>query len=58
MVITICNIFKRRNDRHMPDWFAFAGTIVTPGKLSQVPPAEVLIIGCDRHPEVPVTIEI
>ena len=31
---------------------------VTPGKLSQVPPAEALIIGCDRHPEVPVTVEI
>ena len=30
----------------------------TPGKLSQVPPAEVLIFGCDRHIEVPVTVEI
>ena len=30
----------------------------TLGKLSQVPPAEVLVIGCDRHPEVPVTVEI
>ena len=29
-----------------------------PGKLSQVHPAEVLIIGCDRHTEVPVTVEI
>ena len=29
-----------------------------PGKLSQVPPAEVLIIGCDRHTEVPVTVDI
>ena len=25
--------------------------------LSQVPPAEVLIIGCDRHPGVPVIVE-
>ena len=29
--------------------------IFTPGKLSQVPPAEVLIVGCDRYPEVPVS---
>ena len=27
-------------------------------KLSQVPPVEVLIIGCDRHTEVPVTVGI
>ena len=33
-------------------------TYHTPGKLSQVPPAEVLIIGCDRHTEVPLTVEI
>ena len=32
--------------------------VYTPGKLSQVPPAEVLNIGCDRHTEVPVTIEM
>ena len=31
---------------------------IRPDKLSQVPPAEVLIIGCDRHTEVPVTVEI
>ena len=31
---------------------------VTPGKLSQVPAAESLIIGCDRHQEVPVTVAI
>ena len=30
----------------------------TPGNLSQVPPAKVLIVGCDRHTEVPVTVEI
>ena len=30
----------------------------TPGKLSQIPPAEVLIIGCDRHPELPVMVKI
>ena len=29
----------------------------TPGKLSQVPPAEVLIIGCDRRPELPVIVQ-
>ena len=30
---------------------------ITPGKLSQVPPLEVLIIDCDRNPEVPLTVE-
>ena len=29
-----------------------------PAKLSPVPPVEVPVIGCDRHPDVPVTIEI
>lgn len=29
----------------------------TPGRLSQVPPAEALIIGCDRYPELPVTVK-
>ena len=28
---------------------------ITPGKLSKVPPVEVLIVGCDRYTEVPVT---
>ena len=36
----------------------FTPHLNTPGKLSQVPPVEVLIIGCDRHTEVPVTVEI
>ena len=31
---------------------------ITPGTLSQAPSAEVLIIGCDRDPEVPVTVKI
>ena len=31
---------------------------ITPGKLSQVAPAEVPITGCDRHAEVTVTVEI
>ena len=30
---------------------------ITPGKLSQVP-AEILIIGCDRHTEMTVTVAI
>ena len=30
----------------------------TPGKLSQVLLAEVLIIGCDKHTQVPVNVEI
>ena len=30
----------------------------TPGKVSPVPPAEVLIIGCDRRPELPVMVKI
>ena len=29
----------------------------SPGKLSQVPPAEELIIGCDRRQELPVNVE-
>ena len=33
-------------------------TYCTPGKLSQVPPAEVLIIGCDRRPELPGMVKI
>ena len=57
MIIHFNHILKRRNDRQVPDKFAFAGTIATPGKLSQVPPAKVLIIGCERHPEVPLTVE-
>ena len=31
--------------------------LLTPGKLSQVPPAEVLTIGCYRRPELPVVIK-
>ena len=31
---------------------------LTPVKLSQVSPAEVLIIGCDKRPELPVMIKI
>ena len=31
----------------------FCHLIDTPGKLSQVPPAEVLVIGCDRRPGLP-----
>ena len=38
--------------------FTLAEDINTPGKLSQVPPAEVLIIGCDRRPELPVMVRI
>ena len=30
---------------------------LTPVKLSQVPPAEVLIIGCDKRPELPVMVK-
>ena len=33
-------------------------TSFTAGKLSQVPPAEVLVIGCDRRPELPVMVKI
>ena len=39
-------------------WLYDRVLLCTPGKLSQVPPAELLIIGCDRHPEVPVTVKI
>lgn len=30
------------------------GHIIRPGKLPQVPPADGLIIGCDKRPELPV----
>ena len=30
----------------------------TSGKLSQVPPAEVLVIGCYKRPELPVMVKI
>ena len=46
------------NKRFIPYLMVLKGTFDTPGKLSQVPPAEVLFIGCDRHTEVPVTVEI
>ena len=36
----------------------FVFVLCMPGKLSQAPPAEIRIIGCGRHPEVPVTVEI
>ena len=29
-----------------------------PGKLSQVPPVEVLVMGCDRRPELPVMVKL
>ena len=32
--------------------------VITPGKLLQVPLAEVLIIGCDMRPELPVMVKI
>ena len=40
-----------------PSFLSCLNLIYTPVK-SQVPLVEVLIIGCDRHPEVPVIVEI
>ena len=37
---------------------SICGYFNTAGKLSQVSPTEVLIIRCERHPDVPVSVEI
>ena len=47
----MCAYIHTVMDTFVLDW-------ITPGKLSQIPPVEVLIIGCDRYPGVPVTVEI
>ena len=48
----------RLTDRPDMTLDVYRGRKTTIQQQSQVPPAEVLIIRSDRHPEVPVTVKI